>query len=57
MKNNSKIEYDGLLASGMFFEFYPKLTGKYISDKKQWDIEYKKLLKTRKDYAKRTISN
>lgn len=38
-------EYFKLLNSGMFFEFYPELTGDYNIDKKYWEIIYKKLKK------------
>ena len=40
----ARVEYRKLLnESGMFFEFYPHLTGEYKKDKEQWLIEYKKL--------------
>lgn len=40
----SKVEYDKLLKSGMFWEFYPELTGDYDKDKLEW----KKIFKTLK---------
>lgn len=43
-----KDEYDGLLKSGMFFEFYPELTGDWSKDKDKWKKIYRKLTKYRK---------
>jgi hypothetical protein len=42
MENLDKIRqaYDMLLKSGMFFEFYPQLTGNYEEDKDFWYEEY-----------------
>lgn len=45
-------EYQGLLKSGMFWEFYPELTGDYEKDKPIWKVEYRKLKKIRKEYNK-----
>lgn len=42
-------EYDGLLKSGMFWEFYPTLTGQWVSDKMEWKKIYRKLKKTRNE--------
>jgi hypothetical protein len=30
----TKKDYDSLLSSGMFYEFYPELTGEWETDKK-----------------------
>lgn len=46
----SEIEYNQLLKSGMFYEFYPQLTGIYEQDKKEWEKIYKDLIKNRKKY-------
>ena len=43
-------EYRELLKSGMFFEFYPALSGNYEQDKALWSIEYKELVKFREKY-------
>lgn len=40
-----KAEYQRLLSSGMFWEFYPKLTGNWEKDKIEWAKIYMKLLK------------
>ena len=40
-----KAEYDRLLKSGMFFEFYPNLTGNWEKDKIEWAKIYIKLPK------------
>ena len=42
-KDEAKIEYDFLLHSGMFWEFYPNLTGDYEKDKEEWKEEFNKL--------------
>ena len=36
-------EYDGLLATGMFFEFYPQLSGNYVDDEEEWKKIYEQL--------------
>ena len=36
-------EYDGLLATGMMFEWYPQLSGNYIDDEEKWKWIYKQL--------------
>lgn len=41
-------EYKQLLASGMFFEFYPDLTGNYTKDREEWKKIYRKLQQIRK---------
>lgn len=50
-------EYFDLLKSGMFWEFYPHLTGDYEKDKDQWKKEYSFLKKLRKkhDNSKKDI--
>lgn len=43
-EQRARVEYRKLLnESGMFFEFYPQLTGEYKKDKEQWLVEYIKL--------------
>lgn len=43
-EERAHVKYRKLLnESGMFFEFYPKLTGEWSKDKEQWLIEYKNL--------------
>lgn len=44
-----KNEYQQLLKSGMFFEFYPSLTGNWEKDKNQWRREWNILKKIRKN--------
>jgi len=44
-----KEEYDGLLSTGMMFEFYPQLTGNYKDDFTQWKVIYDKLKITRNE--------
>ena len=39
MKNAEK-EYKELLASGMFWEFYPQLSGEWQKDEQQWNDIY-----------------
>lgn len=46
-KDVIKKEYDDLLKSGMFWEFYPDLTGNYKLDEAHWLIHYSKLLESR----------
>lgn len=46
-KIESKLEYDSLLKSGMFWEFYPFLSGEWGKDKLQWSNIYLKLCKYR----------
>lgn len=43
-----KAEYDALLKTGMFFEFYPDLIGEWEKDKDQWRKIYRKLKKSRR---------
>ena len=52
-------EYRELLKSGMFFEFYGKLTGDWSRDKEEWFEIHSKLedlrasfLRDKKDYQK-----
>ena len=41
-------EYYSLLKSGMFYEFYPELSGEWEKDRDQWlTVIYPELLKTR----------
>jgi len=52
MKNKTlsiKDEYDGLLATGMFFEFYPQLSGNYNDDFYEWKKIYDKLKVSRNE--------
>lgn len=49
MKKKAQIEYEGLLKTGMFHEFYPHLSGNYEQDKESWKVEYRKLKKQRKN--------
>ena len=42
-----KEEYLSLLNSGMFWEFYPQLTGNWEKDKKDWRKIWSSLKKTR----------
>jgi len=42
-----KEEYLGLLKSGMFWVFYPQLTGSWTKDKDDWRKIWLKLKKTR----------
>ena len=51
-KEQARVEYRKLLnESGMFFEWYPRLTGDWKKDKEEWLIEYAKLkdLRAEKD--------
>ena len=41
-------EYYDLLDSGMFWEFYPQLSGTYNTDKNEWKLIYEQLQKSRK---------
>ena len=41
--DEARTEYDFLLYSGMFWEFYPDLTGDYEQDKGEWDEEFNRL--------------
>jgi hypothetical protein len=51
----AQAEYLDLINSGMFFEFYPSLTGEFEKDKEEWYKIYSKLedlrLKISKDYS------
>ena len=49
--SKAKKEYIDLLGSGMFFEFYPKLTGDWEQDELDWKSHYKDLSKIRKLYT------
>ena len=40
-------EYKNLLKSGMFWEFYPSLSGEWEKDKDEWNNIYKKLKEQR----------
>jgi len=41
-------EYYKSLYSGMFWEFYPQLSGDWIKDKDEWKVIYKQLQESRK---------
>ena len=41
-------EYNGLLKTGMFWEFYQQLSGNYQKDKDEWKLIYKRLQESRK---------
>lgn len=43
-----KKEYDGLLESGMFYEWYPTMSGTWDADKENWSSLYDEILKSRK---------
>lgn len=45
--NEAKMEYTSVLTSGMFWEFYPELTGVWDQDKNQWQTIFEELQKTR----------
>lgn len=47
MKPKVKTEYEGLLKTGMFYEFYPEMSGDYEKDKKFWKKEHKRLQRIR----------
>jgi hypothetical protein len=47
----SQTEYKELLASGMFFEFYPQLSGDWIRDGEQWIEIHKELTVLRNEYS------
>ena len=49
MKKKAQKEYTQLLVSGMFWEFYPKLSGQWEIDEEQWYNEFKSLLKIRRE--------
>jgi hypothetical protein len=44
MKNYSEMrsQYEDLLKSGMFWEFYPELSGQWVKDKFAWKKIYRK---------------
>ena len=42
-----KKEYDLVLKSGMFFEWYPQLTGEWEKDKEAWAKIYRKIINQR----------
>ena len=41
--NKAEREYKELVKSGMFFEFYPKLTGDWERDREEWFEIHSKL--------------
>lgn len=47
-QNEMMKEYEGVLKSGMFWEWYPDLTGNWEQDKKKWVNYYSDLLVTRR---------
>ncbi len=51
-------EYDALLVSGFFWEFYPELTGNWEEDEEVWRTEiYPALLLSRFQYKNDGIHN
>lgn len=51
-EERARVEYRKLLnESGMFWEFYPQLSGEYKKDKKEWLIEYQKLEDLRSNFT------
>lgn len=50
--NKAEKEYKELLNSGMFFEFYPKLTGDWERDKEEWFEIHSKLEDLRVSFNK-----
>lgn len=46
----AQTEYKELLASGMFWEFYPELTGDWSRDEEQWVEIHKELTVLRQKY-------
>ena len=46
-EEKARVEYLELLNSGYLFEFYPHLTGHWITDESEWFDEYKKLIELR----------
>lgn len=59
MKKNSEkeahIEYLGLIESGYFGEFYPKLTWSWDLDKEEWLIEHARLKRMRAKFKKAKV--
>ena len=51
MAQRIKKDYLGLVASGMFWEFHPELTGNWEKDKDEW-IFYHYSRKMRNDYTR-----
>jgi hypothetical protein len=43
-------EHQAVLRSGMFWEFYPSLSGVWEDDREEFMVEYKKLVEFRKKY-------
>ena len=48
-------EYNGLLKTEMFWEFYPQLSGNYQKDKDEWKLIYKQLQELRKCQIKKHL--
>lgn len=48
----AKKEYIEVLNSGMFWEWYPDLTGNYERDELEWGKIYNELVEMRKYYGK-----
>lgn len=42
MKNKIKSEYEQMIQSGMFYEFFPEYSGNWDKDKSQFTQFYKK---------------
>jgi hypothetical protein len=47
----AQTEYEELLASGMFWVFYPTLTGDWSRDEEQWIEIHKELIVLRQKYV------
>ena len=43
----AELEYEGLMKTGMMWEWYPQLSGNWEKDKEEWLIHYEKLLESR----------
>lgn len=49
--NEAKLEYEQLLKSGFFWEFYPDLSGDWETDKEEWqDVLYPSLQNIREKF-------
>ncbi len=51
-EEKAKKEYLEILNSGMFWEWYPDLTGDYNKDELEWGKIYNKIVEIRKEYGK-----
>jgi hypothetical protein len=53
-EERARVEYRQLLnESGMFYKFYPDLTGEYGKDKEQWLVIFKGLEKIRENFVEK----